>query len=83
MLMVEYLSEKQVLVLHRAIIGARDHQAATTEDVVRLFLDFLANPVKMDEVRDRDRLQSALGRPAVTYDGRDLSMSQLRKKPLP
>ena len=67
--MVEYLSEKQVLVLHRAIIGAYGHQEATTEDVVRLFRDFFADPVQRDKVRDRDRLQSALGRPSASFDG--------------
>lgn len=77
--MVEYLSEKQVLVLHRAIIGAHGHQKATTEDVVRLFLDFLADPVQMDKVRDRDRLQSALSRPAASFGGHDLYVSMAAK----
>ncbi len=74
--MVEYLSEKQVLVLHRAIIA---DVPANTIDAVRLLLDLFANPVKTDTVLNRRGLQSALGRPAASFGGHDLYVSIAEK----
>ena len=74
--MVEYLSEKQVLVLHRAIIA---DVPANTIDAVRLLLDLFANPVKTDTVLSRRGLQSALGRPAASFGGHDLYVSMAAK----
>lgn len=74
--MVEYLSEKQVMVLHRAIIA---DVPANTIDVVRLLLDLFANPVKTDKVLNRGRLQSALRRPAASFGGHDFYVSIAEK----